>query len=442
MITGREKNMFEKNIYTNLDKKQLLEEKEKLTAVYGGYKEKNLKLNMTRGIPCKEQLDLSNDMQKIDMGEINYAAKEMGDFRNYCSPGGVMGTFEARELFMELMGADSVNEVMVGGNSSLNLMYNAMANSMLFGVSEDSAPWKTLDKVKFLCPVPGYDRHFSICEYLGIEMINIKMNADGPDMDEVERLVNTDSSVKGIWCVPKYSNPDGLTYSDEVVKRFANLSPAAGDFRIYWDNAYIVHDLTETGDNLLNLFAELKKNNKEDMVYMFASTSKITLCGAGVAAVCASSKNIKYISSKVFVQMICPDKVNQMRHVLFLKDAAGIKAQMDKHRKILKPKFDAVTSGLEKNLGKTNLARWTIPNGGYFISLFVPENCAKKTIALASELGLAMTPAGSTYPYKKDPADQNIRIAPTFPAVGELSLAVEALCVCVRLACVENLLGE
>ena len=431
--------MSEKNIYTNFDKKQRLEEKEKLTALYGEYKAKNLKLNMTRGIPCKEQLDLSNDMLKIDLGDIGYTAKDMGDFRNYCSPGGVMGTFEARELFMELFGADSVNEVIAGGNSSLNLMYNMAANSMLFGVCEGAVAWKKLDKVKFLCPVPGYDRHFSICESLGIEMVNIKMNADGPDMDEVEHMVNTDSSVKGIWCVPKYSNPDGLTYSDGVVKRFAALSPAADDFRIYWDNAYIVHDLTDKSDNLLNLFAELKKNGKEDMVYMFASTSKITFCGAGVAAVCASCKNIKYISSKIFVQMICPDKVNQMRHALFLKDAAGIKAQMDKHRKILKPKFDAVISGLEKNLGKTGLAFWTVPNGGYFISLFVPENCAKKTVELASELGLAMTPAGSTYPYKKDPKDQNIRIAPTFPTEDELRLAVDALSICVRLACLEAL---
>jgi DNA-binding transcriptional MocR family regulator len=270
-------------------------------------------------------------------------------------------------------------------------------------------------------------------------MINIAMTPEGPDMDEAEKLVNLDPSVKGIWCVPKYSNPDGITYSDCVVKRLANLSPAADDFRIYWDNAYMVHDLTEAGDELMNIFAELKKNKKEDMIYMFASTSKITFCGGGVAAVCASEKNIKYLRSKAFVQMICPDKINQMRHVMFLKNKEGIKAQMAKHRKIIKPKFEAVIDGLEFGLGQTGLARWTNPNGGYFISLYVPNNCAKKTVALAAGAGLELTPAGSTYPYKKDPNDNNIRISPTFPSAGDLSLAVELLCVCVKLAYIENL---
>ena len=433
--------MSVKNIYSELNQSQLTEEKQRLTAKYNEFKAKNLKLNMTRGIPCKEQLDLSNDMLDIDLSEINYTAKEMGDFRNYCSPLGVMGIFEARELFRELIGADNTNEIMVGGNSSLNIMYNMIANSMLFGVHDKATPWSKLEKnqkAKFLCPVPGYDRHFAICEYLDIEMINIKMNSDGPDMDEVEKYVNTDPAVKGIWCVPKYSNPDGLTYSDEVVKRLANLSPAADDFRIYYDNAYIIHDLNEKGDELLNIFAELKKNNKEDMIYIFASTSKITFCGAGISAICASEKNIKYISSKVFVQMICPDKINQMRHVLFLKDKAGIKAHMDKHRKILKPKFDAVINGLEKNLGGTGLALWKNPNGGYFISLFVSENCAKRTVELAANAGVALTPAGATYPYKKDPSDSNIRIAPTFPTINDLELAVDALCVCVKLAYIEK----
>ena len=432
--------MSESNIYSGFNQIQLLEEKKRLTEKYDEYKSKNLKLNMTRGVPCKEQLDLSNDLLTLDLGDIDYIAKDIGDCRNY---GGLMGTAEARELFRELIGADNINEIMVFGNSSLNIMHDSVMRSMVFGVCDDSVPWSKLDganKPKFLCPVPGYDRHFSICEYLGIEMINIKMNCDGPDMDEVERLVNTDPSVKGIWCVPKYSNPDGITYSDEVVRRFANLSPAAEDFRIYWDNAYIVHDLNETGDNLLNIFAELKKNKKEDMIYIFASTAKITFAGGGISALCASEKNIKYISSKVFIQTIGPDKINQMRHALFLKDKAGIKAQMEKHRKILKPKFEAVIGGLEKNLGGTNLAKWTNPNGGYFISLFVPEKCAKKTIELAAGLGVALTAAGSTYPYKKDPYDNNIRIAPTFPSVSDLIMAVEALCVCVKLAYVEKLI--
>ena len=437
--------MSGKNIYSDFSKNQLLEEKQKLTAQYDEYKSQNLTLNMTRGIPCKDQLDLSNDMLKIDMGEINYMAKDMGDFRNYCSPNGLMGTFEARELFRELVGADSVNEIMMGGSSSLNIMHDTVVRGMLYGPCEGATPWCRLEgdkKAKFLCPSPGYDRHFAICEYLGIEMITIKMNEDGPDMDEVEKWVNSDPTVKGIWCVPKYSNPDGLTYSDEVVKRFANLSPAAEDFRIYWDNAYIVHDLTDEGDELLNVFAELKKNKKEDLIYIFASTSKITFCGGGISAICASEKNIKYLSSKAFVQAICHDKVNQMRHVLFLKDKAGIKAQMDKHRAIIKPKFDAVVNGFEKNLGGTELAKWTKPNGGYFISLFVPDNCAKRTVELAANLGVALTPAGSTYPYKKDPYDNNIRISPTFPSVSDLTLAVDALCVCVKLAYIEKLAGN
>ena len=431
--------MPEKNIYSEFTPQQLSEEKQKLTKQYNEYKSKNLKLNMMRGNPCREQLDLSNDLLKIDLSEINYAAKDIGDCRNY---GGLMGTFEARELFRELMGADNINEIMAFNNSSLNIMHDTIMRSMIFGVYDGAAPWSKLDKIKFLCPVPGYDRHFSICEYLGIEMINIKMNGDGPDMDEVERLVNSDPAVKGIWCVPKYSNPTGVTYSDEVVKRLANLSPAADDFRIYCDNAYLVHDLTDKGDDLLNIFAELKKNKKEDMIYIFASTAKITFAGGGISAVCASEKNIKYISSKVFIQTIGPDKINQMRHVLFLKDKAGIKAQMDKHRKIIKPKFDAVINGLEKYLGGTDLAKWSNPNGGYFISLSVPDNCAKRTIQLAAEAGVTLTPAGSTYPYKKDSDDSNIRIAPTFPPVEDLTTAVDALCVCIKLAYIERLTGN
>jgi DNA-binding transcriptional MocR family regulator len=265
------------------------------------------------------------------------------------------------------------------------------------------------------------------------------MTSEGPDMDEVEEYIK-DPSVKGIWCVPKYSNPDGLTYSDRVVKRFANLNPAAEDFRIYWDNAYIVHHLNESGDELTDLFAELKKNNKQDMIYIFVSTSKITFPGSGVAAMCESEKNIKYIRSKIFVQTIGPDKVNQARHVLFLKNLAGINAHMDKQRAILKPKFQTITDGFEKNL--KGIAQWTNPNGGYFISLFAPENCAKRIVELASEAGVALTPAGATYPYKKDPRDENIRIAPTYPTVKELEQAVEILCICVKLAYLEKLINQ
>ena len=418
------------NLYSGLNREQLIGEQSKLLELFKEYKSENLKLNMMRGVQCTEQLDLSSGL--LNIGLENYKPKE-GDIRNY---GGLAGTFESRELMCELAGAESIDEIIVGGNSSLSLMHDAVVRAVIFGIC-GSAPWSKLNKVKFLCPVPGYDRHFSICEYLGIEMINVKMTACGPDMDEVERLVK-DPAVKGIWCVPKYSNPDGITYSDETVKRFANLEPAAEDFRIYWDNAYIEHHLTENGDNLLDLFAELKKNNKQDLLYMFFSASKITFPGAAISAVCASEKNIKFILSKMFIQTIGPDKINQSRHVLFLKNLSGIKAHMDKHRAILAPKFKAVLDGLEKNL--SGIASWTKPNGGYFISLFVPENCAKRTVELAKDLGVALTPAGATYPYGKDPRDENIRIAPTFPSAAELEQAVDILCLCVKLAYLEKLL--
>ena len=417
------------NLYSDLSRCQLIEEQAKILKLFNECKAKKLNLNMMRGVQSPEQLDLSNEMLNIDLKD--YKSKD-GDIRNY---GGLAGTSESRELFRDLVGAESVDEIIVGGNASLSLMHNAVMRGMLFGVC-GSEPWSK-SNAKFLCPVPGYDRHFAICELFGVEMININLTSEGPDMDEVERLVK-DPSVKGIWCVPRYSNPNGVTYSEAVVKRFANLEPAAADFRIYWDNAYIEHHLTETGDNLLDLFAELKKNNKEDMLYMFLSASKITFPGAAVAAICASVKNIKDILSKMFVQTIGPDKINQARHVLFLKNAAGIKAHLQKHRLILAPKFKTVLNGLEKNLN--GLASWSKPNGGYFISLVVPENCAKRTVELAKELGVILTPAGATYPYGKDPRDENIRIAPTFPTVAELEQAVEALCVCVKMAYLEKLI--
>lgn len=429
--------MPEKNIYNQMKKNELIEEQQKLCTQYNEYKDKNLKLNMTRGVPCKEQLDLSTDL--ITLYPDNIIAKDIGDARNY---GGLAGTAEARELFRELFDADSINEIMVLGNSSLNIMYDTALKAMLFGVCEGCAPWGKLDGVKFLCPVPGYDRHFTICESLGIEMINIAMTDTGPDMDEIERLVSSDASIKGIWCVPKYSNPDGITYSAETVRRFAALSPAAHDFRIFWDNAYMVHDLTESGDILLDIFGELKKNKKEDMIYMFASTSKITFPGSGISAICSSEKNIKFMTAKIFSQTIGPDKLNQLKHAQFLKNKDGVTAHMAKHRAILAPKFGAVIERFEKNFGGTGLARWNNPNGGYFISLFVPEGCARKAVELAADIGVALTPAGSTYPYKKDPHDSNIRIAPTMPPIQDLILAVDALCVCTKLAYVEKLLRK
>ena len=429
-----------KNIYGAISKEEIIKKQESLQQKYNEFKSKSLKLNMMRGVPSIAQLELSNDILTAPLE--NMTAKDIGDVRNY---GGLMGAAEARELFRDLLDAESIDEVMVLGNSSLSIMYDTMAKAMLFGVQDGSPAWGKLEKVKFLCPVPGYDRHFSICQAMGIEMINITMTETGPDMDEVEKLVSSDASVKGIWCVPKYSNPDGITYSDDTVRRFAALLPAADDFRIFWDNAYCVHDLIEPGDELLNILSELKKNNKEDMVYIFASTAKITFAGGGISAICASKRNIKFMNDKIFVQTIGPDKINQLKHVQFLKDKAGIMAHMDKHRKILKPKFDAVTESLENNLKEfkeANLASWINPNGGYFISLFVPEGCAKKTIELCSEAGVALTPAGSAYPYKKDPYDSNIRIAPTFPSVQDLNVAVDVLCVCIKLAYIEKIIAD
>ena len=421
-----------KNVYGEIPKEELIKEQQSLQQKYNEFKSKNLKLNMMRGVQSIEQLDLSNEL--ITAPLANQIAKDIGDARNY---GGLMGAAEARELFRDMLDADSIDEIMVLSNASLNIMYDTIAKAMLFGVQDGNSAWGKLEKVKFLCPVPGYDRHFSICQAFGIEMINIAMTETGPDMDEIEKLVSSDASIKGIWCVPKYSNPDGITYSDDTVRRFAALSPAADDFRIFWDNAYCVHDLTENGDELLNVFSELKKNKKEDMIYIFASMSKITFAGAGIAAICASKKNIDFINAKVFVQTIGPDKVNQLKHAQFLKDKNGIKAHMEKHKKILKPKFDAVCGCLEINLKEfkdANLSSWVNPNGGYFISLFVPEGCAKKSIEMCADIGVALTPAGSTYPYKKDPNDSNIRIAPTFPSVQDLIAATEALCVCIKLA--------
>ena len=428
------------NIYNEMPREQFYKELDSLMQKYNEFKNKNLKLNMMRGVPCTEQFDLSNDLLTMPLNSVT--AKDIGDARSY---GGLMGTSEARELFRDLLDAASIDEVMVLGSSSLNIMYDTIAKAMLFGVQAGSSAWGKLEKVKFLCPVPGYDRHFSICQTFGIEMINIVMTDTGPDMDEVERLVSSDASIKGIWCVPKYSNPDGITYSDDTVRRFAALSPAAEDFRIFWDNAYCAHDLTEQGDELLNILEELKKTQKENMVYIFASTAKITFSGSGIAAICASECNIEFMRDKIFAQTICPDKINQLKHVQFLKDKNGIKEQMAKHRKILKPKFDAVSEALENNLKdfkETNLARWTNPNGGYFMSLFVPEGCAKKTIELATELGVAFTPAGSTYPYKKDKSDSNIRIAPTCPSIQDLTIAIEVLCICIKLAYIKKIIPE
>ncbi|MEG1996145.1 MAG: aminotransferase class I/II-fold pyridoxal phosphate-dependent enzyme, partial [Oscillospiraceae bacterium] len=296
-----------------------------------------------------------------------------------------------------------------------------------------------LEKVKFLCPVPGYDRHFGICELFGIEMINIPMDNNGPDMNLIEDLVANDETIKGIWCVPMYANPNGVTYSDEVVRRFSKLSPKAKDFRIFWDNAYCVHHLTDTPDCLLNIFDECKKNGSEDMLYIYASTSKISFSGAGVAVLAASDNNIKYIKKLLAIQTIGFDKVNQLRHVRFFKNLDGVKAHMELHKAIIKPKFDAVLSALSEKIAPLDVASWSVPNGGYFVSFDAMDGCAKKIVSLCREAGVVMTPAGASFPYGKDDNDKNIRIAPTFPPISELNTAMELFCLCVKIASLEKL---
>lgn len=344
-----------------------------------------------------------------------------------------------RDIFSHMMDIPA-SQVILGNNSSLMLMFEAVSRAYTHGYL-GCTPWCKLDKVKFLCPVPGYDRHFAITEYFGIEMINIPMYDDGPDMDMVQRLVESDDSVKGIWCVPKYSNPTGITYSNKIVRRFASLKPAAKDFKIMWDNAYCVHDLTDTPDHLLNLYSESVKQGTEDHVFIFASSSKISFPGAGVAAIAASNNSIKDLKLHFTTQSIGPDKLNQLRHVLFLHDINGVRALMKGHRSILEPKFRKVCEILETKLGNLGLGEWKMPNGGYFVSVDVPEGCAKRVVQLCKEAGVVLTDAGATYPYGKDPQDSNIRIAPTFPPMDELELAMELFCTCVKLAAAEKLLA-
>jgi len=321
---------------------------------------------------------------------------------------------------------------MVGGNSSLNMMFDTIACMM-------ETSWGRQEKLKFLCPAPGYDRHFGITQYFGIEMITVPMTSTGPDMDMVEKLVNEDSTVKGIWCVPKYSNPQGITYSDETVKRFAALKPAAKDFRIMWDNAYIVHDISDTPDTLLNIFDELKKNGNEDMVFEFCSTSKITFPGAGVAALAASDNNMAVLKNRYKYQTIGYDKLNMLRHVKYFGDFKGLLAHMQKHKAVLQPRFDMVTDTLERELKGLGIADWTKPNGGYFVSVDVMDGCAKRVVELCKNAGVVLTGAGATYPYGKDPKDSNIRVAPTYPPIEELETAMNIFCVCVKMAALEQL---
>lgn len=415
--------------YKEMSREELLSEKASLEQRYNEFKARGLKLDMSRGKPCKEQLDLS-----VALNDVKDYVSDGVDVRNY---GMLDGIPSCKKLFAELMGVKAEN-VIVGPTSSLNLMYDYISQCYTHGAG--STPWCKLDKVKFLCPVPGYDRHFTILEHFGIEMINVEMKEDGPDMDAVEELVK-DPFVKGMFCVPKYSNPQGITFSDAVVRRIAALKPAAEDFRIVWDNAYCVHDLVDNGDKLLNIFDVLPEYGNDDLVVEVCSTSKITFPGAGVSAIIASDNNIKAIKSRLNAQIISYDKMNQHRHVEFFGDANGVLEHMKKHAAILKPKFDIVLETLEKELAGKGIASWVAPKGGYFISLDVMDGCAKRVGELCKNAGVTLTSVGATYPYGNDPNNRNIRIAPSFPPVDELSLAAELLCICTRLAAAEMLIG-
>ncbi len=418
--------------YAQRSKQELLEEQKILQAQYEAAKARGLKLDMSRGKPGSEQLELS-------MGLLDCKAAKAADGTDCRNYGILEGIPEARSLMAGLLGV-APEEVLVGGSSSLNLMYDAISRAITHGLPGSDKPWCKLETIKFLCPTPGYDRHFAICQHFGIKMIPIAMTPEGPDMEQVEGFVNNDPEVKGIWCVPKYSNPQGYTYSKKTVERFARLRPAAPDFRIFWDNAYAVHDLYEAGDELENILTACRATGREDLVYIFGSTSKITFAGAGLAAIAASAKNIAYIKQSLSIQTIGYDKMNQLAHARYFGDIEGLRKHMQGHAALLRPKFERVLEILQAQLGELEIACWSKPRGGYFISLDVPEGCARRTLELCKQAGVVMTPAGATHPYGYDAADTNIRIAPTFPPLEELGQAAELLCLCVRLAALEALL--
>ena len=424
--------------YSEMTAQELEQLKKELSAKYKEYQAKDLKLNMARGKPCVEQLNISMGMMDVLSSDDDLTCDDGTDCRNY---GVLDGVHEAKVLLADMMEV-GIDNVIVYGNSSLNVMYDTIARSMTHGVM-GSTPWCKLDKVKFLCPVPGYDRHFKITEYFGIEMINVPMTEDGPDMDMVEKLVSEDDSIKGIWCVPKYSNPQGYSYSDEVVRRMARLEPKANDFRIYWDNAYTVHHLYDDDqDELIEILDECKKAGNPDMVYKFASTSKISFPGSGVSVLASSLNNLQDIKKQLTVQTIGHDKVNQLRHVRYFKNIDGIKEHMKLHADILRPKFEAVLEILERELGGLGIGTWTKPKGGYFISFDSLDGCAKDIVARCKKAGVEMTGAGATYPYGKDPHDSNIRIAPSYPPKDDLIIAAKLFALCVKLSSIDKLLSK
>lgn len=424
--------------YNQLNRSELLAQREELTKQFEEVKAKGLTLDMSRGKPGTDQLDLAMPMLDLVDGQSQMKCENGMDCRNY---GVLDGIPEAKKLMSAMIGTDP-EHVIVFGNSSLNIMFDTVSRCMLKGVL-GGTPWCRLEKVKFLCPSPGYDRHFKVTEFFGVEMVTVPMLPTGPDMDVVEKLVSQDASVKGIWCVPKYSNPQGYTYSDETVRRFANLKPAAPDFRIFWDNAYCVHHLyEEEQDTLLNILEECQKAGNPDMVYEFASTSKVSFPGSGVSVMAASKENLDEVRKYLTTQTIGHDKINQLRHVKFFKDAQGIQDHMRKHADLIRPKFEAVLETLQRELGGLEIGQWTTPRGGYFISFDSMEGCAKAIVAKAKEAGVVMTGAGATFPYGKDPKDSNIRIAPTLPSAQELATATEVFVLSVKLVSLEKLLGE
>ena len=420
---------------TEFTKPQLKAFYDEQKALLDSYKEKGMKLDMSRGKPSAEQLDLSNEMLTHCL-DGDHISENGVDCRNY---GVLDGIYEAKRLFMKMIGVGRW-EIIIGGNSSLQMMYDVLAKAMLLGVKDSEKPWCRCEKVKWLCPAPGYDRHFAICQAFGIEMITVPMKEDGPDMDIVERLVAEDSAIKGIWCVPRYANPTGVVYSDEVVRRFANLKPAAPDFRIFWDDAYCVHTLCDDPPEILNILDECKKAGNPDMVIIFASTSKISFPGGGVALIGASEENINFMKAQMAFQTIGYDKLNQLRHAKFFKTYEGILEHMKKHRAIIKPKFDAVLEALDRELAPAGIGTWSRPQGGYFISFDGEKGTAKRIVELCKDAGVTLTDAGATFPYGIDPEDKNIRIAPTYPTLDELKAAIEIFCVAVKVATAEKLL--
>ena len=424
--------------YLKCSAQELEQEYASLKKQYEEEKGKGLSLNMARGKPGKAQLDLSLEMLDVINSGSEFVGADGMDCRNY---GILKGIEECRELFAEILGVDS-DSVMVGGSSSLNMMFDTISCMMTKPVAEGCKPWYEVPDRKFLCPVPGYDRHVGITQYYGFEMIPVPMTENGPDMDIIEKLVADNESIKGIWCVPKYSNPQGITYSDETVRRLAALKPAAKDFRIMWDNAYVIHDVTDTPDELLNIVEECKKTGNEDLPILFCSTSKITFPGAGVAAMAASPNNMKVFTERYNYEVISYDKLNMLRHVKYFGSYQGVLEHMKKHKAVLQPKFEIVLNALDREIAPTATANWTKPNGGYFVSIDVLGGTAKRVVALCKEAGVVLTGAGATYPLGKDPRDSNIRIAPSFPPNDELEAAMKVFCICVKLAACEKILGK